>query len=201
MASGDPDVGSGPGAGHEVDICGYSERGMINALFQDVRAAGTDPLRIERLLSLLDRCVFPRVAGGNPFRGRRFQGAKVRIEQSFSDFGDLDALVLLEEEGGESARHAVLIEAKVKTALRAGWDIRDEWRAFLTLLAQQASDSNLFVQLYRKLRLVRRITSEDELGISSIPSGWTLGSNPVVERAWRELGAYCANTWYLALVP
>jgi hypothetical protein len=186
----------------EFDLCGYSERGMINALFSDISVASNDQARLSLLGSLLAQCAFPNVGDGQPFQGKLFRRAKIRVEQSFSDFGDLDALILLEEDCDEAARHAVFIEAKVKTSQRSAWFIRDEWREFLTLLAQQKSDSNLFMQLYRKLRLTRRISSDVELELSAVPSGWSLGTNPVVEHVWKELSEYCCeNSWYLSIVP
>src|SRR4051812_32985977 len=112
------------------DPVGYSERGMVNALFYDMGAKPRDDERLARLSDFLGQCHFPRRDPPFPFQGMRLRSAKVRIEQSFSDFGDLDPLVLLEEEAEPPRKHALLIEAKVKTAQRASWPIRVEWSEF-----------------------------------------------------------------------
>ncbi len=184
------------------DVVGYSERGMINALFHDMQAKPKDEERFARLSDFLGQCRFPRHNQNFPFLGVRLRSAKIRIEQSFSDFGDLDALLLLEQEADPRVKHAIFIEAKVKTSQRASWPILTEWSDFLTFVAREESDSNLFLQLYRKVRLVQRLTYPDEeLERCSVPGRWELGDNPVVERAWMELTPYCVNVWYLALVP
>jgi hypothetical protein len=185
------------------DLVGYSERGMINALFYDMGAEPNDEERLARLSDFLGQCLFPSRDPPYPFRGIRLQSAKIRIEQSFSDFGDLDALLLLEEATDPPRKHAVFIEAKVKTSQRASWPIQVEWTRFLAFLSQEGSDSNLFLQLYRKVRLAFRLTHPDdeEPERCSIPGGWDLGTNPVVERAWMELTPYCGSTWYLAILP
>ena len=70
-----------------IDIIGYSERGIVNALFYEiVRSSNPSGL----LHALLDRATFP-FARCRPVRGN----AEILIEQSFSDFGDCDALVMV----------------------------------------------------------------------------------------------------------
>jgi len=185
------------------DLCGYSERGMMNALFYDINGAPTDSDRLKRLHAFLSLCRFPNNLGQYPFRDIRFQSAKIRIEQSFSGFGDPDTLILLDEDSaGDARKHAIILEAKVKTDQKNAWYIRDEWREFLGRVAQQQSDSNLFIQLYRKLRLVRHLLDPgEEVEASSVPGCWRIGTNKTVKQAGLELAEYCESVWYLSILP
>ncbi|OFV68089.1 MAG: hypothetical protein SCAL_000729 [Candidatus Syntrophoarchaeum caldarius] len=49
------------------------------------------------------------------------------IEQSFSDFGDADAVILVNNQGD---KEAVFIEAKVKTSQKPYWSILEEFEDF-----------------------------------------------------------------------
>lgn len=79
----------------DVEIVGYSERGLLNPLFYEIRSS---PSSLQLLANLLSLIYFPRV--GVDFRIR---GAKILIEQSFSDFGDADAVLLIDNEGAEQS--------------------------------------------------------------------------------------------------
>lgn len=179
----------------EVEVHGYSERGMINAMTYEMRWS---PNGIELLRSFLGRVVFPQQ---QPDFGS-FESAKIRVEQSFSDFGDLDLLILLE--GNQN--QAILLEAKVKTTQATRWSIDDEWKEGAEVLRKDGrrsgATSNLFVQLYRKMRLVHQGRSLDTpLERDDIPTRCSLGKNAVVIRAVRELAQYCSQAWLVALVP
>jgi hypothetical protein len=84
-------------------IIGYSERGAVNALLYEIAYA---PNSAELLQRLLARARFPLAGGPGPV-----ETATVLMEQSLSDFGDADAILLLDGSGGKSA---VFLEAKVK---------------------------------------------------------------------------------------
>jgi hypothetical protein len=128
------------------DLRGYSERGMLNALFYDMRAGADDAERLARLQAFLSLCRFPCRDQPYPLRDVRFGGGRVRIEQTFSGFGDPDVLILLDEQGESIQGHSVFLEAKVKTAQRSVWSIREEWQRFRILRRlgsrSQTSSSN-----------------------------------------------------------
>jgi hypothetical protein len=89
-----------------VRVCGYSERGIFNVLFYEI-GFSRDPIgTLERLLSLTRFSDGPRAFSG-------LQGADVLVEQSLSDFGDADTILLLH---GSGWRRVVFIEGKVKPA-------------------------------------------------------------------------------------
>ena len=102
-------------------VCGYSERGIFNALFYEI-AFSPDPIDVFRgLLSLIS------IPGQSAdFSG--LQGTEVLVEQSLSDFGDSDAIVLLHGRGFQSV---LFVEGKVKTSQKRQWTVHVEWSKFL----------------------------------------------------------------------
>ena len=105
-------------AGHQpvggVRVCGYSERGIFNALLYDI-GFSADPLStLGGLLSLI--CV-----PGRTLDFSSLEGAEVLVEQSLSDFGDADVILLLH---GAGWRRAVFIEGKVKPSQVGRWTIQ-----------------------------------------------------------------------------
>lgn len=176
-----------------LEVRGYSERGMINTLFHEMRYS---PNGIDLLREFLNLCQFPNAADGPDFDS--FTSARIRIEQSFSDFGDPDVLVLLEGQ----QKQAVFIEAKVKTYQSHKWEIEAQWDAFATFAPGILPTSNLFIQLYRKLRLVQKAQDFTiALPPDVISPRWSLGENGIVRKAATELSGYCEKVWYVALVP
>lgn len=131
-----------------IRIDGYSERGMVNAVCEDIiRADG-----VHQLQTFLSWCSFPFQQQGVPdFSG--ITAARFLVEQGFSDFGDLDLLILLDH---ANRKQAILIEAKVATDNRKCVD--DQWADFSSFLrGDRKHTSSLFVQIYRKLRLIERV--------------------------------------------
>ena len=156
------------------------------------------PYGIEMLRNFLKLCIFPETRPDF----ETFESCKIRIEQSFSDFGDLDLLILLDG----AVKQAVLIEAKVKTSQAKNWSILAEWKKFRKVvqgdLPKSKAGSNLFIQLYRKMRLIYKLQHpQDQLHPNNIGERWSLGGNEVVKKAAEELSQYCSKTWLLALVP
>lgn len=93
------------------------------------------------------------------------------IEQSFSDFGDADAVVLVEN---KSWKQALFIEAKVRAFKK--WQILIEFEKFAETSekirekikrnedAQEIKrklTSNLFMQFYLKTRMVKTLQKSD----------------------------------------
>jgi hypothetical protein len=182
-----------------MNVLGYSERGIVNALFHEISYSGNADRLFHQLISL----------ASFPFTKERPPTGKIDlfIEQSFSDFGDADALALINPESGEKC--SLFIEAKVKKFQAADWLINDEFREFKNGLQEQVSSSNLFTQLYHKLRLVKGLANEGVLSLQdgvSFPS-WSskqrrkLGSNRVVLNASIQLQHYTDQSFFLALVP
>ena len=132
---------------------GYSERGVLNSLIYEITFAD-DSIRL--LLRLLETCHFPFTqASWNA------DAAELLIEQSFSDFGDADAVALLK---GDRPK-VVFLEAKIKSSQRKTWHIDDEYAAFRDKMTTRVSSSNLFAQLYFKARLVDSLRNSGMTGL------------------------------------
>lgn len=175
-------------------IDGYSERGIVNALCEDI-VRENDVQKLEEFLGWIK---FPFQQGGPPdFSG--IKKAQILVEQSFSDFGDLDLLILLDHDGDR--KQAVLIEAKVATENPVR--IEAQWDDFLSFLGGDGRhSSSLFVQIYRKLRLVQRVSDlNNQFDPHPIWGRQSLGANRIVLKAAKLLAEYRANPWYVVLVP
>lgn len=189
-----------------VRLVGYSERGMVNALCYDL-VSRQDLKQIETFLSWFD---YSHLDNQERPCFSDIKSAQLIVEQSFSDFGDLDLLVLLEHtppsSGGAPRKQAMLIEAKVSTDTNSWQTLGDRFGEFLRMVdGGEGSTSNLFVQLHRKVRLVEFLTNEN---ISFSPDLFTprgsLGTNQVVEGAKQALEGFIkagGRAWYGAIVP
>lgn len=185
-----------PSNDQSVTLVGYSERGMVNAICEDILYAEDKLQRLEEFIRLV---AFPHPnAPQRDFTG--ISNAKILVEQSFSDFGDLDLLILLDHKDGR--RQALLIEAKVHTS-SAALTIVNRWQHFQEYLGgNKEKKSNLFVQLYRKMRLVYKLThGTAPLSSDGVAKRWSLGANPVVEKAADLLADYTESPWFIALLP
>lgn len=190
-----------------VEILGYSERGMVNALCHDILSR-RDLKQVETFLSWFD---FSHLDEHERPCFSDVKSARLIVEQSFSDFGDLDLLILLEHRspfcGGRAPeKQAVLIEAKVSTDTDSWQTLGERFEEFMRLIdGGEGSNSNLFVQLHRKVRLVEYLTGE---GGAFLPDRFTprgsLGTNHVVGRAKEDLKAHVTDggrAWFAAIVP
>jgi len=183
-----------------MEIIGYSERGLINSLFYEIKYSKNSLKLFNEFMSLIS---FPR------FNNIDFliKDITIFIEQSFSDFGDADAVFLIDNNG---RKQSVFIEAKVKTFHRRSWSIEKEFKNFYEGIKQdKVSSSNLFTQLYHKLRLIRALKNGGTLSLQkgiSFPQCSSrnirkIGNNKVVLRAVKRLEQYCNDEFFVALVP
>ena len=182
-----------------MQLFGYSERGALNALFNEIAYSGSpDAL----LSSMLGSARFPM----RHDESTSVVKSHILVEQSLSDFGDADAIMLLETRG---TPRAVFLEAKVKPTQTAAWTIEQEFQKFLDGTASQVSSSNLFTQLYHKVRFVEGLRRGGiellQRGIPFPPSSTRatrkIGRNGVVLRAVALILPYIEDVRYLAVVP
>ncbi len=189
-----------------MDIKGYSERGLINSLFYEIAYSSNGYDLLDELLSLIE---FP-----NYSFDFNLKKISILIEQSFSDFGDSDIVMLLDN---EEFKQSGFFEVKVKTYSRKQWSISEEFYKFIQPIKgpeendseNKVSSSNLFAQLYYKQRLVKALKTE---GIEALREGIQfgdmfsktkrkIGSNAVVINAAERLKNYLDDTFFVALVP
>lgn len=183
-----------------MEIIGYSERGLINSLCYELKYSQNN---LQLLNNLLYSVSFPYISGVN----FNITEVKILIEQSFSDFGGADIVLLIENDG---RKQIVFIEAKVKNCQRICRSISGEFDKFKEGIGlNKVSSSNLFVQLYHKVRLIKalQIGGIDQLkkGINfpqcSSKSIRKIGNNQVVLNAIKECKAYCQEAFFIALLP
>jgi hypothetical protein len=185
-----------------MNVIGYSERGLVNALFYEMARLPQEKARDVLQELLTDEARFPFTDRPPPF-GQ----VEVLLEQSFSDFGNADALVLID--GQPNRPCSMFIEVKVKTCQLPRWQVAAEFSLFQAGLALRASSSNLFTQLYHKVRLVQGLRQG---GIPAVKHGiefppWSskqrrrIGRNDVVLGATALLEAKMAKVFYLMIVP
>lgn len=178
---------------------GYSERGALNTLLYEIAYSPGPEALLSQLLGLAR---FP-MRQQEPIS---IANASILIEQSLSDFGDADAIMLLDT-GDRST--VVFLEAKVKPYQTSRWLIEEEYQKFIDGMAATVSSSNLFVQLYHKVRFVAALREGGldllRRGIAFPPSSTRstrrIGGNAVVLRAVNLIVPYLANVRYLAIVP
>ena len=189
-----------------MEIKGYSERGMVNSLFYEMRCREDGNDLLNEFISLIK---FPKY-----YQGFKVSGEAVYIEQSYSDFGPADAVVLVEN---LYKKQSLFVEAKVKTMSHKAWKIQDEFKGFLdgikkhnyTSARATVYYSNLFTQLYYKMRMVKAVERE---GLSGIKRGVSfhecfgktkrkIGSNKIVLKAVENLLLYMDDSFFVLLVP
>jgi|GEM_PF-1003575 len=182
-----------------VRLCGYSERGIFNALLYEI-GYSSDPVgKLAGLLSLV----------GFPYSQADFsqlRGAEVLIEQSLSDFGDADAVLLLH---GDDWRSVMFVEGKVKSYQVGSWTVQGAWREFLSRKDGKLHSSNLFTQLWHKVRFVNALRRggipELDRGVAfpdcSTKTTRKLGNNQVVGNAARIIKKFVKDAHYIAVVP
>ena len=175
----------------DIQVRGYSERGMINAICYEIRYS---PNGLKLLRDLLGLCTFPHAKPDFT----SFHSATIVIEQSFSDFGDLDLLIMLDGDCTQS----ICIEAKVKTSDANYWSVQNEWKTFRSPRNLKDRRSNLFSQLYRKMRLLKKVRNMDEeMAEDALSRRWSLGKNAVIRKAAHAISNNCSEAWMIALVP
>jgi hypothetical protein len=129
-----------------MQLLGYSERGFINAFFYGVFHHANPSEIIREFLKLAH---WPLLDTRPPI----IEAATVdiiMIEQSFSDFGDADVLILV-----STPQEKVAFFCEAKRGKR--WTLKKEWEQFKARFQNDLSggESNLFRQLYFKQRMVQ----------------------------------------------
>jgi hypothetical protein len=191
-----------------LEFFGYSERGIINALVSDIIKASDPTTAVRRFINWFS---FPLESAGasDKFGVVQVERVTIIVEQSFSDFGDLDILLLIDHDGLKKT--ALLVEAKVKTSGGGNWRVLGEWQRFLSHVSRPDPNakSNLFVQLYRKAVLCDYLRGRPQVPRHSVRlpadpvsrNGYCLGGNAVVLRAADMLLPYAENAYFAMLLP
>jgi hypothetical protein len=181
--------------GHQSEIknriLGYSERGIINSLIFSI---GEDNELMGKFIGLIGIDEIKELGKPTDY--------EILLEQSFSDFGDADLIIIIKYEN--PLREIVLfIEGKVKTYQRKYWDIKEEYKKFTKKDKYNGSASNLFFQLYLKSLLMQsreKIILKKDSIIEAKHRTRKIGNNDVVFRAFKKL-LPCETSYYIGLIP
>lgn len=203
-------------ANANVEIMGYSERGCLNAVLYEIRYHEKS---LDILKELLNSIRFPFLSDGNEPKFNKITKAEIFIDQSFSQFGDADAVFMIEKRSG--GKTIIFLEAKVKTDGKQ-YNIDTEFTKFKKFKECREKEevdgysSNLFTQLYYKYRMIESLTNE---GLDGLQNGVEfvkyspnklirkIGGNQVVLKAVGKLKKYLdgtddkAEVYYVALIP
>jgi len=134
-------------------IEGYSERGVVNALFESIVAAN-EP---NEVLAGLLGCAVPvdENVGKKTLSTGDYKDFKVYIEPSLSDFGNPDAVVFLE--GVEAGCNLIFVEAKLETFCSSCRVFERDKSAY------QRNASTVLHELFLKARFVDALTQDERL--------------------------------------
>ena len=187
-----------------MNLLGYSERGLVNALLYECFFAGDRGQHLIRELITLAR--WPLLPA-KPAFVETARCETVLVEQSLSDFGDSDAILLLDSDAG---RVSLFLEAKRGHR----WRLAKEWKRFEVRFRnriQEGLSSNLFCQLHYKQRFASALAAGEDLASGLEFDGplrrgrsvgrRMIGSNPVVLRAVDLIRPYIPSHYYLMAIP
>ncbi|MCL2247342.1 MAG: hypothetical protein FWC10_09590 [Lentimicrobiaceae bacterium] len=164
-------------------IYGYSERGIFNSIVYYLD--GNEDLIGKFLKDALNIGEFSNITHSFTFL----------IEQSFSDFGDCD-LIIIAEQISDKEKTVIFIEGKRGKS----FSLENEYKKFFS----KFSTSNLFIQLYFKYLLSK---GNDEELIDKALEGRInkhnrkIGKNKVVLEARNKYIKDANQYYYVAIIP
>jgi len=182
---------------NKVEVYGYSERGIFNSIVFYFGVYFDKIPNFLKTLEIEDETIYE-------------QEVKYTflVEQSFSDFGSCD-LVIIAENQQKKSKIVVFIEGKVKTS-QVGFSLEQQ---FLKLkdcnVKFKGISSNIFVQLYYKYLLIKIIQNNiDEttnLIINDIfkkdkNNERKIGNNKIVLKAIEKI-RNATKIYYVAILP
>ena len=164
-------------------IYGYSERGIFNSIIYYLDAN-------KNLIG-----EFLKVLGVEGFTEKEHTFTFLN-EQSFSDFGDNDLTIVIDEE--TENKTVVFVEGKVKT-FSGNFDLNSQLQKIKTDKQYKGVSSNIFAQLYYKYLLAKKMEKgQSESCIGKSPK--KLGSNPIVKKGYEKI-ADAQRYYYTAILP
>jgi len=183
-----------------MNVLGHGERGVVASLFHEVAARADANSLLEQLQG---RAKFPFV----DVRPIRVFRAEILLDVNFGKLGQSDAVLLI-----DTGRHrvSVFVQVKVPSGGKGGWTMADEFEKFRAGPGAVGYVTNLFSELYAKVRMVAALrgggVAELQQGLAFPPSasGKTVrkvGTHPVTERAVERLAEHLHEAYFVAVVP
>jgi hypothetical protein len=186
-------------------ILTYSERGLLNSVIYSMAASSEPDRLVIEFLKLAEWA-----DGKSPLPASEMPlSVTVLLEQSFSEFGTSDIVILLD---GAGSRSVVFGEAKRGPE----WTLAQEWEAFLQAVQEPDTarrvTSNIFGQLYLRSRLVNALAEmganekccapfEPPFAIKRAGGTRHLGSNRLVLSAAGMAEPFLERAHFLMIIP
>lgn len=171
-------------------IYGYSERGIINSL---IFAIGDDNKLMKEFINELK---IPK-----PFELDEPDNYEILLEQSFSEFGDADLVIIIHYKG-HIKNKVLFIEGKVKTSQSNHWNIINQLKKFENNEIYNGYSSNLFFQLHLKKLLADKWDDIKTKGGAFEPrlkKTRKIGENEIVKKAFNKVKD--CQAYYIGLIP
>jgi hypothetical protein len=177
-----------------MSLCGYSERGIVNSIAYYLDA---HPQSMHGFIKAL----------GIPLIKNNYDYTFL-VEQSFSDFGDSD-LVIIANDKEKNSKIVIFVECKIKT-YNGTFKIDTEFckiqKAIHDKQKFKGISSNLFIQLYYKYLLIKTDGNSgndpdvDIIFKKTKNNPRKLGDNQIVKDAFLQIKG-AKNYYYVAIVP
>lgn len=139
-----------------ITLHGYSERGVMNALFYGIAYKGT----IKDIREFL-RLALPEVKSVN-----EYTDFEIIMEGSLSDFGDSDAIIIAKRKNNEMDQTVFFIEAKVSNGEKNN-TLENRYKEFMVDFNENKRkdgySSNLFYQLCLKHYLFKLTRDKEKI--------------------------------------
>lgn len=186
---------------NKIEVYGYSERGIFNSIVFYLRE---NPEKMKLFLTVLGI--------DDTLRDSEDIIYTLLNEQSFSDFGDSD-LVIIAENKQQSTKTVAFVEGKVKTS-QGNFSLNQNFEKLKNKEKFEGFSSNIFVQLYYKHLLVEVLKTDKidtkALNIDDIFKKKERGSNNKLERSKgnnpivlkaMDLIKCAYNYYFIAIMP
>jgi hypothetical protein len=172
-----------------VKVLGYSERGVINSIIFYLRE---HPELMGKFLKALE-IELPEDFGEDV-------EYTLLNEQSFSDFGDSDLVIIAKNK--DNKKIVVFVEGKVKTSQgHFSLDTKFEKVKVKDKEDFKGISSNIFVQLYYKY-LLTQLDGKQEYNCSEIgKEAKKLGDNDIVKKAYNVYIKGAEQYYFVAILP
>ena len=171
-------------------IYGYSERGIINSLLFSI---GNDASLMYEFIRLIK---IPTL-----FEQGKPKSYDILLEQSFSQFGDADLVIIMHYENNQKSK-VLFIEGKVKTYQKKHWSVQKQYEEFITLDKSKKNTSNLFFQLHLKKLLIdnaEKINNNEIVEEPWYKTQRSIGKNDIVKNAFNKVKN--CDAYYIGLIP
>ena len=160
-----------------LKILGYSERGIFNSIVFHIRE---HPEKMQEFIKALN--VEIDINENMNFR--------LLNEQSFSDFGDSDLVIIIEQ---NKQKTVIFVEGKVKTYNQKSYSLVKEFEKIKKDRHYKQVSSNIFAQLYYKY-LLTQIDVNNQFTYSKVGKKVKkLGKNQIVINAYEHILNLQAN--------